>query len=424
MRILYVTPLWSGLKDLLVDGRPAAGGMPAFVRPLQGLVAQGHQIDMIVATPRQDMRRHVGAPWLERVEVEMVPWQRQPRLDPVPWSRPLVDGPKRLSSTVRVVRAVRRALRRQRYDFVYGHGSLGAIGTMLAQRAGLPSGQRLYGVHDLLARLDRPAARAWLLASSPLLYLSFRTSKSFLLVTDDGSQGDAVWRRLGREGACRFYCWRNGVEFPVRPLPAADPATPPFLFMPARIAAWKGQHRALEVLRDLHALGHTEIGLVFAGSVTDPGYRARLDRLCADYGLGEKVRYLGSLPGAELIPFYRQSLATLALYETANLGNVVIEGMSTGSVLVVRDSAVLDGVITDGHNGLRVHTAEDAARGIAGLLEDPARARALAAAASSSARRLFRDWDARVEREIGLIEACGRGGRAAAGEEINAAGAA
>ena len=48
MKILYVTPLWTGLKDILFNGFEEARGMPAFIKPLKELISRGHEVDLFL----------------------------------------------------------------------------------------------------------------------------------------------------------------------------------------------------------------------------------------------------------------------------------------------------------------------------------------------------------------------------------------
>ena len=54
MKILYVTYMWSALSDLLLQAGLEARGMPAFIRPLRGLVDRGHEVDLLIGLPDQE----------------------------------------------------------------------------------------------------------------------------------------------------------------------------------------------------------------------------------------------------------------------------------------------------------------------------------------------------------------------------------
>jgi glycosyltransferase involved in cell wall biosynthesis len=389
MRILYVTLLWSGLADLMLQSRQEASGMPGFVRPLRRLIELGHQIDLLIAAPPPPPPHTTGPEWLRAARIEIVPWRGR-------------RGLGRLTSPTLLLRAVAGACAREHYDFVYGHGRLGALACLIAWRRGIPCGQRLYGREVPTELLDRP--RWATLLRDPLEYLAFTGRKNFLLVTDDGPYGEILHRRLGRPGRYTFLRWRNGCDFPGPATPTPDPPPQqPFLFFPARIVPWKSQDFGIELLRSLHERGHDALHLYFAGPVADPVYWQRLQNEARGFGLAPFVHHLGSLATSQLLPYYRQSAAVLVPYADVTFGNVAIEAMAAGAVLVARDRGPLVELIEDGRSGILVASVEAAAQRLDELLRGPERAGAIRDAAAAAAGRLFEPWDVRVKREIELI---------------------
>jgi glycosyltransferase involved in cell wall biosynthesis len=391
MRILYVTFLWSGLADLVLHGHEEATGMPGFVRPLRRLLELGHRIDLIAGAPRPAPL--AAASWLRPVPIELVCWPGRRQLGAA------------LVSPFRLRRAVAAACARQRYDFVYGHGRLGAIACLMARRRGIPCGLRLYGRELAPELLDRP--RWATLLRDPLEHLAFTGRKDFLLVTNDGPYGEILYRRLGRPGRYTFLRWRNGCDFPGPVTPAPDPPPQqPFLFFPARIVPWKRQDFGIALLRALHARGHGALHLYFAGPVADPVYGQRLRDEARAQGLTPFVHHLGSLATSQLLPYYRHSAAVLVPYAEVTYGNVAIEALAAGSVLVANEGGPIFELIEDGRNGILAPSADAAAQRLDQLLRAPARAVAMRAEAAAAARRLFEPWDVRVAREIELITGC------------------
>jgi glycosyltransferase involved in cell wall biosynthesis len=391
MRILYVTFLWSGLADLVLHGREEATGMPGFVRPLRRLLELGHRIDLIAGAPRPGPL--AVASWLHPVPIELVRW---------PGRRQLVAA---ILSPFRLQRAVAAVCARQRYDFVYGHGRLGALACLMARRRGIPCGLRLYGRKLAPELLDRP--RWATLLRDPLEHLAFTGRKDFLLVTDDGPYGEILHRRLGRPGRYTFLRWRNGCDFPGPATPAPDPPPQqPFLFFPARIVPWKRQEFGLELLRALHERGHHALHLYFSGPMADPGYWQRLQGAAHEQGLAPFIHHLGSLATSQLLPYYRHSAAVLVPYAEVTFGNVAIEALAAGAVLVASGEGPLVELIEDGRSGILAASAEAAARRLDELLRAPVLAEAMRLEAAAAARRLFEPWDVRVGREIDLITSC------------------
>jgi glycosyltransferase involved in cell wall biosynthesis len=391
LRILYVTVLWSGLADLVLHGREEASGMPGFVRPLRRLLELGHQIDLLIAAPHP-APLWVGPDWLRAARIEILPWRGR-------------RGLGHITSPALLLRAVAAAYARGRYDFVYGQGRLGALACLAARRRGIPCGQRLYGRALPTALLDR--SRWATLRRDPLEYLSFTGRKDFLLVTDDGPYGEILYRRLGRPGRYTFLRWRNGCDFPGPATPAPDPPPQqPFLFFPARIVPWKRQDFGIALLRALHARGHDALHLYFAGPVADPVYWQRLRDEARVQGLAPFVHHLGSLATSQLLPYYRHSAAVLVPYAEVTYGNVAIEALAAGSVLVANEGGPIVELIEDGRNSILAPSVEAAAQRLDLLLRAPARAMAMRAEAVAAARRLFEPWDVRVAREIELITRC------------------
>src|SRR5690606_34669145 len=270
MRILYVSMLWFGFRGLILGGEREPRGMPGFIRPLKRLLELGYRVDMVLGAPPDSGELNVRADWLAPVSIELVPWSGR--------------GLERLRSPLRLWRATRRALARAPYDFVYGQENCGVLGCLAARRAGIPCGQRIYGTQYLQEILSKSRLR--LLRDHPLEYLSWTTGKDFLLCTDDGSGGDLAQRHLCPDPPYAFHFWRNGIDLEfVRAAEAAPVFPHPFLFFPARVVPWKNHLAGVEILRELHALGHGDVHLLFCGQISNPAYWERVMQAAKDAAL-------------------------------------------------------------------------------------------------------------------------------------------
>jgi glycosyltransferase involved in cell wall biosynthesis len=395
MRVLYVTTLWSGLRDVLFSGLPPRG-MPAFVQPLRALAERGHTVRLLVATPPDVGVLNLGVPWIRPCDVTLVPWKS--------------GGVGALRSLTRVVAALRRMLSSEPYDFVYGHGSLGGVASTVASWYGVPSGARIYGTF-LARELDKRSL--WSVAlRHPLEFWSFRAPKSFTMVTNDGTQGDRVFRTLATKRSGQLHFWLNGVDH----LPGTGDQIPktglgqePYLFYPARIARWKQQSAAVELLHYLHQRGHTRIRLIFAGHISDPPYFEEVKGLAASLGVDTFVEHAGAIGREEMVHHFRQSVATLSFYSVSNLGNVVIEALSSGGLVVALDDGSLNEIVVDGETGMLVRDPEQGAAAIVRLLSDPSISARMRFMARESSARLFRSWQDRATEEINVIEHAVRG---------------
>ena len=406
IRILYVTQVWSAFADALFEGREPRG-MPAFIHPLRELVLRGHQVDLIVATER-----------VERIEAPL-PWLADSRVEVVFWD-PSGFIPRWLSA-MRLARAAHRALKAGRYDFVYCHGTAGAVGNLVSILHRVPCGLRIYGTRNRASQLRNlsqkrgvePAlarTRMWL--AHPLQYLAFRLPKAFLLATDDGSDSAVIHAAI--TGRYRWLHWRNGVTFPNwGPLPGdtlgnerlAHLTRLPFLICPARIAPHKGQEKAIRLVADLRVRHGETPRLLLIGHVSRPDYAAGLEAVVRKLELTDFVEIVPPVEQRELWRMYRHPncLAVLSFNDVSNLSNVSIEALATGSVLVSLDDGSLSNVVKHGESAVLANEISQAADWVVRLLQDPALRASIGRSAAESARSGFLDWSDRVDQELSLI---------------------
>ncbi len=156
--------------------------------------------------------------------------------------------------------------------------------------------------------------------------------------------------------------------------PAALPAAPdaPRLLALGRLHRNKGFDvllRALALLPAAH--------LSLAGEGPE---RAALERLAGELGVAGRVAFLGWRQDAGALLAAADVLVCSSRHET--LGNVVLEGWAAGRPVVAAAAEGPSELIADGETGLLVpkEAPEPLAAAIAGLLADPARRAALAAA--------------------------------------------
>ena len=121
--------------------------------------------------------------------------------------------------------------------------------------------------------------------------------------------------------------------------------------------------------------------------------RAALEALAASLGLGNRVRFTGSLDTARVFGHLKSASVMVLPSVREGFGIAVLEGQAAGAVpVVVRSpaSAAAD-LIRDGVDGLLCEpTAESIAASMQQLLADPARGIAMARHARRAARQ--RDW--------------------------------
>ena len=191
--------------------------------------------------------------------------------------------------------------------------------------------------------------------------------------------------------AAKVYVSYHGLDlaaFPYRP----DGRPARTVLAVGRFARAKGFDHLLRAAGALSARG-TPIDVELVG---DGPERAALAALARDLGLGERVRFRGWLPFAEVLE--AMSRATILVHPSPGLGdglpNVLREAMAVGTPVVASRVAGIPEALDDGRCGVLVPPADVAALtdAIAGMLADEGRRRRFAAHGRRRTEELFDAW--------------------------------
>lgn len=398
MKLLYVTPMWTALAEVLLGGSKACKGMPAFFRPLRKLVENGHEITMLILETDPEQHRQplcLEIDWLKKIQYRRC------------LKRCHYTGARKPLSEVSAVwtsyRAAQDILKEDRYDFVYGHDAVSEGAGLAASRLGVPFGLRRYG--DFYYYYIKRFSMFKAICSRPSNYWSYRRRKAFVVATNDGSRVDEVYRMInGTREPYPLYFWRNGYD-PLDPKLLRDVKTPDgfYLFYVARLVDWKRQDRAIQLLHEAKKLG-IEVPLYLAGQKSDTAYFQGLLDLAEKLGVSSQVHYLGSISLAEVAAYSANALACLSFYDFDNFGNVFIEYMTNGGIVLSLDDGSLDEVIRSGENGFLVRDMAEGAQVVQRLFQSPELRAQIHAKAQETAHDYFLTWDDRALKEIHLIE--------------------
>lgn len=152
-----------------------------------------------------------------------------------------------------------------------------------------------------------------------------------------------------------------------------------------RLAPEKNQARLLEAVARLQ-WSHPELRLLVVGAGKA---RPELTRLCRELGIGDRVRFLGSLPREQVDRVYAAGDLFVFTSQTETQGLVVVEAMASGLPVVVIRGGGAGLAVEPGENGLMVEdSTEELADAIHRLAGDPE----LRAKMSERARASAEDW--------------------------------
>jgi glycosyltransferase involved in cell wall biosynthesis len=180
---------------------------------------------------------------------------------------------------------------------------------------------------------------------------------------------------------------------PVPELPVPEPRDRPLLAFAGRMTAPKALGIALEAVAEV-----PEVDLELAG---DGDEREALENRAYELGLGDRARFLGSLPRKEVLALFRRADAALLSSAWENFPHTLVEALAVGTPVIATDVGGVREIVTHGENGLLVTPGNPGAlaAAIRRFLADAALRERLVAAAAPSAERFS------PERIYGELEA-------------------
>jgi glycosyltransferase involved in cell wall biosynthesis len=302
---------------------------------------------------------------------------------------------RRLPSTVRAIAAIRRIIRDERIDVVFGHMAMGHVYGGVA-RLGTPA-KAVWFQHGIVDRpdlVDRLAAR--LPASIVLVY---------------SAAAERAQRKIS--GAPPIVVVHGGVELERLAAGAIGPGIRRALGLGSdalvvacigRLQYGKGQAFFLEAIAPMLATVPELHVLVVGGTLfgLEQDYPAALRAQAARSPAPQRIHFLGQRDDIADVLRDVDLLVHSAVYPEA-FGLVIVEAMAMGVPVVATRSGGPEEIVLDGVTGLLVPVGDLAALGsaLAQLLDDPQRRKAMGEAGRDRARRCFT-----AERMVGRVEQC------------------
>jgi glycosyltransferase involved in cell wall biosynthesis len=117
------------------------------------------------------------------------------------------------------------------------------------------------------------------------------------------------------------------------------------VFLPAAVE----KHKNIEVLIDgMARIADRELELWIAGRSThDPGHREVLQRRAESAGVGRRVRFLGAVPYADLLSYYRHAEAFAFPSTIETFGLPLLEALAAGTPTLASDIPVFREIAGD-----------------------------------------------------------------------------
>jgi glycosyltransferase involved in cell wall biosynthesis len=409
------------LCALEVWALPGAGGAPSLARTLRAYSDHGHRVTFVGASIGANAYLPGGRlkdasaqapPSIPSVSFTLVDVPSLQRT-PIPLPAPLRTLDQKLRFAVAfprlAAREARAVIAHDRPDVLYAYEVHGALAARkLQDRWHGPTVARFQGtvlqptLNDTIARLRKCDE-----------VMAVRTPADLYIMTDDGTRGDEVLAELNPASKGKVRFWRNGLE-----MDRLKPATPEerrqhrarldiqdgalVLVTASRLVAWKRVDRAIDAL----AIARSSVPDAMLLVVGDGHERDNLQRYARDRGVGDAVRFVGSVAQEEVADYMRAADVFLAVADLSNVGNPLLEAMACGLAIVAVDAGDTKDLVINGQTGRLVASGDPAeiASATESLAADPDSRDRLGSAARAYAEERFWTWDQRMNAELSEVE--------------------
>ncbi|MCH8064545.1 MAG: glycosyltransferase family 4 protein [Chloroflexi bacterium] len=398
------------LCALEVWALPGRGGAPTLYRTLRAYGERGHRVTYIAPTVGANAFSPGPPPDIAGVTFERfhLPSLQESRL-PLPQLLKKADQKLRFAFLYPFLaaRRARGVLEREQVDLLYAYEVHGALAARLL-RAELPTVARFQGT-VMYPALASPLARLRMYEE----LLALRLPADIYIMTNDGTRGDEVLRRVNSAAGQKLRFWRNGLdldrlgpaEASERPAKRAafNLADEDFVLLTAsRLAAWKRVDRAIAALpRILRGVPNALLLVVGDGEE-----RASLEQQARALNVVERVRFAGAVPQERVVDYMHAADLFLAPADLSNVGNPLLEAMTCGLPIITVDAGATGELIRDGNTGRLLATGapEAIADAVVALAEDDEERGRLGAGARHYAESEFWTWEARLAAELDEVE--------------------
>ncbi len=407
LTILGIYPFWTFWS--MGEGK----GTPSFFLSPKGFVDAGHR--MVLVMPRRDNPAGESTyHGIELVRYRGAPGSILENPGRGRFIRFFIRNWKYVQYQVATLVAASRVARRLKPDLILSYGDYAApIGWAVSRRLGVPNITRLFGT--FLARFVGSRVKLYY---HYIQVLGFIVPARYVILCDDGSEGDRVAKALGLPRD-RLRYWKNGLDYTLY-RPDADrrglrrrlglPADGEIIFTVSRMHPEKHIERILRAMPTVLER-HPEARFLMVG---DGPEEHALKEEARRLGVTDAVIWAGSVDREHLGDYLNAGDVFVAMSDRTNAANPLFEAMLCAHSCVVLNTGGTSRSVQDGVNGYLVpeDRPEELGPILSRVLDAPDERR--------EAGRRAREWvlanipslDARQRLEVALAEETVREARA------------
>jgi glycosyltransferase involved in cell wall biosynthesis len=385
---------------------PHVGGVEIAVENLcRQFRLLGHHVEIVTTRMPRNLPKHDL--------VDGVSVTRLPFVLPRPSAKSILTFPVRF---LQCLVGLEKVLRSPGFDVVNFHylSEAALCATLACHRQAVPFVASTHG-SDIELTPHRDRVQKWVTRGC--------LRRAAGITANSKALADSLCKLAGPDAGPRVTIVANGVDTGSFDRHAEEPSgiSRPFILGVGRLQPFKGFDVLVRGFALLGGQFHA-LRLVLAG---DGPERPALERLCADYGITDRVKFKGALANREVPPLLSASQFLVVPSRREGFGIAAVEAMACRKAVVAMAVGGLKEVVVDGRTGIlvREHTPEALAQAMSLLLTRPELAKTM----GECGRRLVESrftWKTVAERYIPVFRLAIASARGSPCPDAETAGAA
>jgi glycosyltransferase involved in cell wall biosynthesis len=299
-----------------------------------------------------------------------------------------------------------RLMRKNQYDLFYGYE---IMGIPLAYTFGKLRGKKIVSRFQgtfLFPILNNTIKKLFFFEH----VIAFKLRADLVIMTNDGTKGDKVLEYFGFPKN-RIFFLINGVDktiyidnFNVSGFKEKTdiPKDHNIIITLSKLAYWKRVDRIINAM----PLVLSKERNVFLIVIGDGPQKSSLQKMANSLGVANNIKFIGNLSHNQVKEYLNGADLFTTFYDLSNLGNPLLEALTCGKCIISLNDGSLEGIITDGKNGILLNSdgAEFIASAIIECIRNKDKRSTLEKNAKKFSDTQLKTWEERMNDEINAVQ--------------------
>lgn len=243
--------------------------------------------------------------------------------------------------------------------------------------------------------------------------LALRTKASLCIMTDDGTQGDYIFKKLNPKAINNFRFWTNGVDEQKLSLNDYSDLVSKFkkngefiMLSVSRLENWKKVERNILIFSKL--IKNYNLKNIKYIIVGDGNQKDKYQELVVKEGIENYVYFTGGLINSEVKRYLNLSDIFISMYDLSNVGNPLLEAIRANKIIFTLNNGDTGKWINHYKNGfiynINENLYDNVAKDIYTLLNDNKLQEVIKENIILTEKEKLRNWEERMREEVQTVE--------------------